>query len=257
MKTIEEKAKAYDEAIEKATQSWECGNITRENLEYIFPELHKSKDEKIREWLIDTLKGYHHLFEEGGITKEDMLTWLEKQGEQKYIINVPPREVILSIWDLGNEWKELTNCCISTEYGTQLNYIQKHWHESEYYLKEKQSEHNPIDKIKPKFKVGDVMRTLQEAANNITSGLPVVISIDEEYYHCTNELIAIKDQDNYEYPPMNRAMALSEDNERIRKAAIEFVRQNNSFNYSLGISKKQVVDWLEKQGISYTKRDIL
>ncbi len=36
--------------------------------------------------------------------------------------------------------------------------------------------------------------------------------------------------------------------EKIRKAAIEFVRQNNSFNYSLGISKEQVIAWIEKQG---------
>ena len=92
---------------------------------------------------------------------------LEKQGEKKHIINVPPREVILSIWDLGNEWKELTNGCISTEYGTQLNYIQKHWHESEYYLKEKQGKQTQLDyehanipqkdfaPFEPKFKVGD------------------------------------------------------------------------------------------------------
>lgn len=48
------------------------------------------------------------------------------------------------------------------------------------------------------------MRTLQEAADNITSGLPVVVHIGKKYYHCTNELIAIKNQDDYEYPPMNR-----------------------------------------------------
>lgn len=53
------------------------------------------------------------------------------------IVNVPPREIILAIWDLGNEWKELTNGSISTEYGTQVDYIQKHWYESEYYLKYK------------------------------------------------------------------------------------------------------------------------
>ena len=68
---------------------------------------------------------------------------LEKQGKKKAIMNVPSREVILSIWDLGNEWKELTNGSISTEYGTQLDYIQKHWHESEYFLREKQGERKP------------------------------------------------------------------------------------------------------------------
>lgn len=49
-----------------------------------------------------------------------------------------------------------------------------------------------------------VMRTLQEAADGITDGMPVIVSIDDEYYHCTNELIAIKYQNDYEYPPMNK-----------------------------------------------------
>ena len=63
---------------------------------------------------------------------------------------------------------------------------------------------NPVDNVEPKFKIGDTMRTLQEAADGYTDGMPVVISVDKEYYRCTNELIAIKDQDDYEFPPMNR-----------------------------------------------------
>ena len=47
------------------------------------------------------------------------------------------------------------------------------------------------------------MRLLVEAEDDITEGLPVVVSIDDEYYHCNNETIAIKDQDDYEFPPMN------------------------------------------------------
>ena len=61
-----------------------------------------------------------------------------------------------------------------------------------------------VNKVEPKFKVGDTMRTLQEASNGITDGIPVVVSIDEKYYYCNNEIISIKGQDNYEYPPMNR-----------------------------------------------------
>lgn len=60
-----------------------------------------------------------------------------------------------------------------------------------------------VEVQKPKFKVGDTMRTLQEANGGYTDGMPVVVSIDNEYYHCTNELIAIKDQDDYEFPPIN------------------------------------------------------
>lgn len=36
--------------------------------------------------------------------------------------------------------------------------------------------------------------------------------------------------------------------ERMKDVAIEFVKQNNSFNYRLGISKEKVVAWLEAQG---------
>ena len=114
-------------------------------LQGIFPELKESEDEKIREMLIDSFTRADMGGEiyGKGVTYKQVIAWLEKQGEQKPIMNVPTREVILSIWDLGNEWKELTNGSISTEYGTQLDYIQKHWYESEYYLREKQGEQKP------------------------------------------------------------------------------------------------------------------
>lgn len=67
-----------------------------------------------------------------------------------------------------------------------------------------QQENNNV--IKPKFEIGDVMRTLEEAKHNITDGLPSVVRIDdnEACYYCTNEMIPFKSQDEYEYPPMNR-----------------------------------------------------
>lgn len=136
---------AYKEALERARNYFEsprtCFDI--DALTDIFPEL-KESDEKIRGAIIDHLK-------DNNLT--EWAAWLEKQAEQKSIMNVPSREVILSIWDLGNEWKELTNGCISTEHGTQLDYIQKHWHESEYYLRENLRENQ--DKPELKFNVGD------------------------------------------------------------------------------------------------------
>jgi hypothetical protein len=170
------------------------------------------EDEKVRraltEMLHDTIQTE---FEKYNTTKVDCLVWLRKQGEkssdkvlkirqelyqsgyndgykhgcedtkkqseQKPIMNVPSREVILSIWDLGNEWKELTKGSISIEYGTQLNYIQKHWHESEYYLREKQGEQKlPIEKLPSEMKtIGESLGfTTQEECdkyNQIVSNL--------------------------------------------------------------------------------------
>ena len=94
-------------------------------------------------------------------------SWLEKQSEKKSTDNLTQQEVM----DIA---------------------VAKCFNEQE-----------TVDKVEPKFKVGDTMRTLQEANDGYTDGMPVVISIDNEYYHCTNELIAIKDQDDYEFPPIN------------------------------------------------------
>lgn len=49
-----------------------------------------------------------------------------------------------------------------------------------------------------------------------------------------------------EHFPELKEIGESED-EKIKGAAIEFVRQNNSFNYRLGISKEEVIAWIEKQ----------
>lgn len=187
--TTEQKAKAYDKAIEKIKYVMEHGVspvLNKEDLQDIFPELKESEDERIRKDIISFLRsknGYMNPNEDWDFHNR-WLPWLEKQGDkdtfikeelecikgyrenaikrlkelekqgQQSICNIPSKEIILAIWDLGNEWKELTNGSISTEYGTQLEYIQKHWNESEYYLREKQGEQKPIDKAEPKFRNG-------------------------------------------------------------------------------------------------------
>ena len=52
----------------------------REVLETLIPELKESEDERIRKALID---GVRQIRCKNGITQEQMLTWLEKQKEQK------------------------------------------------------------------------------------------------------------------------------------------------------------------------------
>ena len=90
------------------------------------------EDEKIKESIKKVLANTNFNKLDIKYSFYEMISWLEKQGEQKSS-NIPSRETILAIWELGNDWKELTNGSISTEYGTQLEYIQKHWQESSYY----------------------------------------------------------------------------------------------------------------------------
>ena len=78
----EDKAKAYDEAIINGSRLWECGVITRENYEYIFPELKESEDERIRKALI---RFHKSTIDIDGIKGDDILAWLEKQCEKKQL----------------------------------------------------------------------------------------------------------------------------------------------------------------------------
>ena len=80
----EDKAKRYDEALERAKKLYEQGTIT-ESLSYVFPELKESEDEKIRKAIhiyFDWLDGRKDYAPKGKYTIRDMIAWLEKQGEQ-------------------------------------------------------------------------------------------------------------------------------------------------------------------------------
>ena len=181
MTTIEEKARRYDEALERAKNTIEVNQAIPdivECVESLFPELSESEDEKIRKALIEHVKGIYKdpCTEEISKERDMFLAWLEKHGE---LVNSLSK-------GLDNAHERIDEL------------IQKN------NLLIEQLEKQGEQKLVPKFKIGDTMRTLQEAKDEWTDGMPVVVSIDNEYYHCNNESIAIKNQDEYEYPPMNR-----------------------------------------------------
>lgn len=84
----EEKAKAYDEALERAKQGIkDCGdNEGRKKMIYnIFPELAESEDERIRKAMIQYFQRFpYENLKEAGITAKDAIAWLEKQGQKTY-----------------------------------------------------------------------------------------------------------------------------------------------------------------------------
>lgn len=102
-----------------------------------------------------------------------------------------------------------------------------------------------LNKTEPKFKVGDVMRTLEEASCGFTGGMPVVVSIDDRYYYCNNELISIKYQDNYEYPPMNRKTTWSEEDEKyLNLSLVNLTELKDRFGEKYG-KVGDCIDWLK------------
>jgi len=119
--------KEYKEALERAR---EYHKVDKDNtlklyakgtMEYIFPELKESGDERIRKVVTLIIKGIRaNVFEEKGISKEDTIAWLEKQGEQKPV-----------------------------------DFKAKDWYVSKVDGKIHNMTYNPTDKVEPKFKVGD------------------------------------------------------------------------------------------------------
>lgn len=72
-----------EEKLKAAKRLYQTANPDQKYvLESLFPELKESEDEKIRKWLIDWAKAVNWS-EQFTVTKEQVLAWLEKQGEKK------------------------------------------------------------------------------------------------------------------------------------------------------------------------------
>lgn len=123
--TIEEKAKAYDKAIERTkyyltnigvSPDEEPIDVAKKMSEYIFPQLYESEDEKIRKHLICLFKkeyGNNSSARFAGIKVKDIIAWLEKRDEQKH---TTPK---FKVGDMIRHIKEGITCkidSIDTEY---------------------------------------------------------------------------------------------------------------------------------------------
>ena len=125
--STEEKAQAYDEALERAKILYndknEIGYANAESvLEEVFPLLKESEDERIRKWIIDDIR-YNMDNEplnnsEYKKKAEKAIAWLEKHGEQKLPIEKLPSEMITPEESLGissEKYNDIVNECLYGE----------------------------------------------------------------------------------------------------------------------------------------------
>ena len=101
--SIEEKAKAYDEALKRAKILYndknEIGYANAESvLEEVFPLLKESKDERIRKEIINYFAKGKEYLSLCSIGKDDILAWLEKQAEQKPTLRERYKNIAESEW---------------------------------------------------------------------------------------------------------------------------------------------------------------
>lgn len=164
--TIEQKAIAYDNAIENAKEFYtHCKKFDDKNvafiLETVFPELkEESEDERIRNNIIHLIK---KSYKQGGYAlhkdeSEKMLAWLEKQGHEG------------KKWIYEDVYIKEKNQVFQDGVDEVLENPQK-------YGLEKQGEQNLADKVEPKFKVGDWV-----VFNNKHQSIYQVEKIEDGYY---------------------------------------------------------------------------
>ncbi len=139
--TEKEKAKAYDEAIERAKKLYGNG-ITEE----LFPEL-KGDDDRIKKDLIQWVNEFPDIIWRGHY-KKDIIDWLEKQGEQKPTLpkwkykkdNTPLLRDSIILNKYGGVAKSPSGAIVSDAWVLDYDELAKLPKE---------------EKIEPKFKVGD------------------------------------------------------------------------------------------------------
>jgi len=162
--TIGEKAKAYDEALERAKIWKDKSGMPKDKqgiLDDIFPELKESEDGGIKEELILYLKGISFTTIERAEQVRNWIAWLEKQGEQKH---TPKHKVGDTIY--YNSFGEVKSMIVTNVVTDSTD--------NPMYEDENGSavfEEDLIEKpalIIPKFRVGDEIKTTNEAPLTIT-----------------------------------------------------------------------------------------
>ena len=99
--TDKEKAKAYDDAIERAKS---YGNIIAEE---IFPELKESDDEKIKKAIIEFFESEDDNTTYSLVRKKDIIAWLEKQGKKSsWKPSKEEMDVLYSLSYITNKYDE-------------------------------------------------------------------------------------------------------------------------------------------------------
>ena len=191
MKTIEEKAKAYDEATKIIKANLDALNDITEMGEKVvniqsmkncfyraFPELKESEDEQSKKWILEYLyDGLRKSDEQFKGQFKAAIDWFEKQGEQNLTKNIVEtwKDMRLEVYQQASGNRHEPNYSDDTTKMFSLNDIDE--------IIEKMSEQKLVDNVEPKFKVGDWV------INTITKEVEQVIELAGCEYICSGHLI--------------------------------------------------------------------
>ena len=173
--TEKEKAKAYDEVLKKASAAHKDEDRhLKATLERIFPELKEDDDERIKKELIQWVDEFPDIIWRGHY-KKDIIAWLEKQGD-KSLPQTNERAWLYLVSDVLT-WKDGIGQYLDDPRVQELakrlcsEYAQKLYNSSILSNSSNtgKNEQKSVDKIEPRFKVGDWIITPENKVLQITS----------------------------------------------------------------------------------------
>ena len=221
--SIKEKAKAYDEAIERANNHRNHDGLTLEQYEtidIIFPELKESKDEKIKKRIIHALHG--DVLEMSEI--KEAVDWLEKQGEQKSVTDFS---------DLRT-WKYIVDAVLTKEHGVG-NYLDDP--NTEKFAKELQERFGGVEQ-----KPTECIKFSNEFENQISHLLVSVLNGEHEYNEGFVKYVA-QSLLGYAKNELKPTM-WSEEDEKMFNSALWHIK-NSCSNGGKNSGEFEVYNWLK------------
>ena len=226
--TIEEKARAYDEALKRAKAAIDVAadkDLVKGVATTIFPELRESEDERIRkeivefiEWSVDR----HFMREDFHQAKRpsEWIAYLEKQKYDRMKPIYDARESFESA--LEKAWKAYNDSGARTVDGCEDDYVEcahaKGFREGYLFGLEKPKEHKPKIII-PKFRIGEYIKPKPYNEEHLIKDIN-----ENGYVLDVDFVVPFKDEDVWEV--VEQKPAWSEEDEDMFDRVLHFLNTN-------------------------------
>lgn len=197
-------------------------------LERAFPELKESED---KNWIPKEIIKY---LKEKGDFRSCWIAWLEKQGKKNPIIEETFVNINEVREDFIQEVYRVLNADPTNDRANQI--IDAFDHLPTIIIQ------NPIDKVEPKFNIGDTIIKKYNSDINKFGKFTITAIIDNKYWYRDKIICDINEQDEWELIKQSTAV-WSEDDETKLKSACAFIR-NTSLNGNEDVVNS-TIDWLK------------
>ena len=292
--TPEEKAKAYDEALERAKSFQQ--KFGGDYAGYIFPELRESEDERIMNCIrcLTSLDQAQDVIADMGFTRQDLLAYLEKHKGLDKMIVVSPEvwdNAIADAYENGKkdgekqkEQKPVEPIEFSNEFENQVSHLLASVLNGEHeynegfvkyvaqsllgYAKEEQKPNLVPKIIRPKFAVGDTVCRNMWSDHTIQE---IYIDCDDPVYICINEEgieshISFSEQDEWErkeQKPVDWSDSFEENIRKLLHDKLTWHSEDGNMSSTVFIDDKTLKDiisgiwfYVGKEALKYPNNEI-